>query len=582
MRPSRTSKRLLAAGCVAATILVAGTPSPRATAADETPRAYLIEGARTREARTAIARTGAGIEDVRDGAVLVRATAQERDAIAAMGFAVRERSTVQDFPPADAAYHTYDEMVSDVDELARAQPGVVHVFSLGTSYEGRGLVGVRVSDDPDDNLAEPGLLIVGLHHAREHLAVEVVLSILHMFAESRDADVVDLVRTRQIYIVPALNPDGGEYDVQGGRYRYWRKNRQPNAGSQYVGTDLNRNYSYRFGCCGGSSGNTRSETYRGPSPFSAPETAAMRDLVQAHPNITTALSYHSYGNLILYPYGYTYTDIPSDMTRLDHDTFVTIAGRMAAATGYTAQQASDLYITDGDLGDWMYGARSIYPFTFELGGGTFYPGAGIIPTESSRNRKAALIAAQVAACPVAEAGGSCSGGSPPPSPSPTPAPSPSPTPSPPPTSSPSPSPPPPGRGIVNGGFENGLSGWSATGARVVDAPVRTGGGAALICGRNAATDRLEQTFVVPASGRLELWVRVEGSDRTSNDTLQLEVAVSSSTRVFGRLLGANAGAGWIRSSSDLTAYAGQRVTLRMSCSTDGAAPTFFYVDDVSV
>ena len=72
-----------------------------------------------------------------------------------------------------------------------------------------------------------------------------------------------LVNTREIWIVPNLNPDGSEYDIATGSYRSWRKNRQPNAGSTAVGTDLNRNWGFNWGCCGGSSGTFSSETYRG-------------------------------------------------------------------------------------------------------------------------------------------------------------------------------------------------------------------------------------------------------------------------------------------------------------------------------
>jgi len=79
-----------------------------------------------------------------------------------------------------------------------------------------------------------------------------------------------LVNTREIYLVFMVNPDGGEYDITGSPYRGWRKNRQPNAGTTNIGTDLNRNYDYHWGCCGGSSGSTASLNYRGPKAFSAP------------------------------------------------------------------------------------------------------------------------------------------------------------------------------------------------------------------------------------------------------------------------------------------------------------------------
>jgi len=233
-----------------------------------------------------------------------------------------------------------------------------------------------------------------------------VLGIMHAFLEKPQFS--DLVHTRQIYIVPSLNPDGAEYDIQGGSYHYWRKNRQPYQG--IYGTDQNRNYSYRWGCCGGSSGDPNSEIFRGPSAFSTPEDQRMADFMVAHPNITTGISYHSYATLILYPYGYTYTDIPADMTVVDHNTFVAMGARMSATTGYTSEQSSDLYITDGDWNDWMYGALHRYPFTIELdddNGYGFYPPDEYIPSEVARNLKAAVFVAQMANCPTKIVGVSC-------------------------------------------------------------------------------------------------------------------------------------------------------------------------------
>ncbi len=318
---------------VAALAVVVALLTPATASSQEAAGAWLVSGVATREQRSAVAATGAGIDEVRDGAVVVRATPAEREAIARLGFALEPFVTAQDFPPLDAAYHNYAETLADLDAVARAHPTTERRFSLGSSYEGRELAGVRISDDAVDTGAEPGVFFVGMHHAREHLTVEVVLSLVHLFAESTDPAVRALVTGRQIYIVPMLNPDGAEYDVATGSYRFWRHNRQPVPGSSQVGIDLNRNYGYKWGCCGGSSGVPGSETYRGPAPFSAPETDAVRRFVEARPNLRTSISYHSYGGQVLHPYGHTFTDVPPDMTQLDHDTFVAMGGQMAATTG---------------------------------------------------------------------------------------------------------------------------------------------------------------------------------------------------------------------------------------------------------
>jgi carboxypeptidase T len=369
---------------------------------------YVVHGIYTREQRSQLISAGFDIgEAYWTDHVELYGTDWQARALALRGFQVVPRMAPDDFPPEDQNYHNYQEMVADLQALAAAHPSTVHLFSLGASYEGRDLIGVRISDDANDNLSEPGVFYVGQHHAREHLTPEVVLSLAHLFAESSRVTIGNLVRKRQIYIVPSLNPDGAEYDIATGQYRFWRKNRQPDLQQGTIGTDNNRNYSYRWGCCGGSSGNGNSETYRGPNPFSTPEDARMADFMLAHPNVTTGISYHTFGDLILYPYGYTYVDEPPDMQHIDHLTFVAMGAEMERTAGYHAQQSSDLYITDGDWNDWMYGELHRYPITIEMSGGGFYPPDEFIPGESRRNWEAALFVARIADCPPRIVGGSC-------------------------------------------------------------------------------------------------------------------------------------------------------------------------------
>lgn len=254
------------------------------------------------------------------------------------------------------------------------------------------------------------MLFLGLHHAREHLTVEMTLYILNLLVNQYGVDpqITDLVDNREVYIVFNTNPDGGEYDIATGSYRSWRKNRQPNPGSSYIGTDLNRNYGYKWGCCGGSSGYPSSETYRGSAAFSTPRSpgcvtsstagwsAASSRSRPRSPSTPTP-------SLVLWPYGYTYTDIPSDMTADDHSVFVAMGQAMAASNGYTAQQASDLYITDGTYDDWAYGVHRIFAYTFEMYPTTsspgFYPPASVISRETSRNDAAVRYILQQADCP---------------------------------------------------------------------------------------------------------------------------------------------------------------------------------------
>lgn len=537
-----------------AAISLLAAVSPSTSAAGSDPIAvYRVGSVATREARTTVARTGAGIDEVGDDYLVVRATPAERNAIKAAGFPVEAIAQAQDFPSNHANYHNFAEMQAAIDALDAAHTTVHQLAPIGLSYEGRPLEAVRISDDANDITDEPGVLYIASQHGREHLTVEVALDVMRHFAESTDPAVAALVASRQIYVLPNLNPDGSEYDIATGKYRSWRKNRQPNGANAPVGTDLNRNFSYRWGCCGGSSSNKGSETYRGSAPFSAPEMAALRDFVNAHPNITTAISYHSYGNLILYPYGYTYTDIPSDMDPGDHQTFVAMARQMANTTGYRPQQSSELYITDGDFKDWMYGENGAYPFTFELGGGTFYPDDSRIPIEQAKNRDAAVYAASMADCPRRAAGLTCDG-----------------------------TPPPPSTPVTNGGFEADFTGWSATRASIVSAPVNNGSKAAALGGTISSTSRLTQTVTVPASGQLQLYVRLAGAESNGKDVLRVRVVSGGNTKLHASLTSAAAHDTWQLVTADLAAYAGRTVELRLIVTNDGATPTTFFVDDVTL
>jgi carboxypeptidase T len=369
-------------------------------------RIYRVDNVVSREDRTAVARTGAAIDEIGANYVIVSVTPQEARAIAALGYPIQELVGALDFPPADAAYHNYTEMSDEILAVANAHPDIVSRFSAGLSYEGREMWAVKISDNVGTDEDEPEVLFVGQHHAREHITVEMTLYILHLLADNYGADpqITDLVNSREIYIIFTTNPDGSEYDIATGSYRSWRKNRQPNSGSSYVGTDLNRNYGYKWGCCGGSSGSTSSETYRGASAFSAPETQRVRDFINSRvvggkQQIRTSITFHSYARLVLWPYGYTYTDVPSDMTQDDHDVFVAMGQAMAATNGYTPQQASDLYITDGTTDDWAYGMHKIFMYTFEMGSTTFYPPGSQIPTLTSVNDAAVRYLLDRSDCP---------------------------------------------------------------------------------------------------------------------------------------------------------------------------------------
>jgi hypothetical protein len=404
---------LLGAVLVTGALMIAGPVGAAPDKAEQSAQ-YTVGGVRTVVQRTQIARTGAAIDIAEHGQATITATPSEVKAIKALGYkltpvpAQAPPSGVKafDFPPSDSNYHTYAEQVADIDATVAAYPSIAQKFSIGTSYEGRQIWAVKISDNVATDENEPEVLFTHGQHAREHLAVEMGLYLIKELTSkyATDAHIKGLVDSREIVVVPNVNPDGSEYDIATGSYRSWRKNRQPSA------TDINRNFGYKWGCCGGSSSSTSSETYRGPSAFSTPEAQRIRDYVLSRvvggkQQITSNIDFHTYSELVLWPYGYTYTDIPADMQADDHAVYQKLGTSMAASNGYTPEQSSDLYITDGTIDDWMYGAQHIFSYTFEMypgssgSGGGFYPPDEVIPAETTRNRAAVLQLLDSADCP---------------------------------------------------------------------------------------------------------------------------------------------------------------------------------------
>ena len=319
-----------------------------------------------------------------------------------------------EFPVGREGYHSYTELTTEIAAVAAAHPDIVRVFSIGTSYQGRQLWAAKISDNVAIDEPEPEVLFDGGTHADEHMGVEMTLRIFHWLVDGYGSDprVTNIVDTREVWIVFLVNPDGAEYDIHGGSFHGWRKNRQPTPGTTAIGTDLNRNFGYHWGGGGLTSANPRAITYRGPAAFSSPEDRAMRDflasrVVGGRQQIRTAVSFHEYGRLVLWPYGYTMTNIPYDMTVQDHAALVAIGRHMALTNGYRAEQASDLYVSSGTTRDYEYGAYRIFSYTVELSARD-YPDDSLIASETGRNREAALYLMERAACPLSVLGAAVS------------------------------------------------------------------------------------------------------------------------------------------------------------------------------
>ena len=333
-------------------------------------------------------------------------------ALLALGPATAADAVEFEFPPGETGYHTYEEMAAEVEAAATAYPSIVQRFSIGRSYQGRELWAAKVSDNVATEEDEPEVLLDGLHHGDEHMSLEMSLAMLRWLTSGygSDARVTEIVDSREVWIVFMVNPDGGTYNIRNRTYQNWRKNRQPTPRSSFTGTDLNRNYDYRWGYPGGSSSDPRNSRFRGRSAFSAPETRAMRDFVRSRvidgrQQIRAAISFHTTGRLVLYPYGYTKTNVPSDMTVDDRAAFARLAATMATSSGYRPMQGSDLYLTAGGLSDWLYGRYRVFSFVIELEPSTaLYQPDEMIGPETGRNRNAVLHLIEQADCPYRSIG----------------------------------------------------------------------------------------------------------------------------------------------------------------------------------
>ncbi|CAM5738407.1 M14 family metallopeptidase [Streptomyces hirsutus] len=414
---------LALAAPVSMTATEAGADSgKRAAPSADDIRQYEIHQHTTPVTRTAIQQSGVTVDEADEETVVVSGRAEQIRTLRQQGYEVTplgsapDRSSAADdlrlfdFPSADSRYHNYAEMNAEIDQRLSAYPNIMSKRVIGRSYQGRDIVAIKISDNVTADENEPEVLFTHHQHAREHLTVEMALYLLRELGAGYGSDsrITSIVNSRELWIVPDLNPDGGEYDIATGSYRSWRKNRQPNSGSSYVGTDLNRNWDYRWGCCNGSSGSTSSETYRGSAPESAPEVKVVADFVRSRvvggvQQIKAGIDFHTYSELVLWPFGYTYSDTTTGMTADDYAAFRTVGQKMAASNGYTAQQSSDLYITDGSIDDYLWGTHKIFGYTYEMyprssSGGGFYPPDEVIERETSRNRDAVLQLLENADC----------------------------------------------------------------------------------------------------------------------------------------------------------------------------------------
>ncbi len=291
----------------------------------------------------------------------------------------------------------------------------------------------------------PSLLMFGAHHAREWPSAEAPMEFAHDLVqgiEAGDERILDLLSRATVIIVPVSNPDGYDAsrtsgDLLDGNATGFHNNNGPTGlegtaiilgtpGNAYkrkncryidgqtqpagtcalvtanggygVGIDLNRNYGALWGGPGAFGATPDPDQlgdiqnvgpmgalYRGPAPFSEPETQAIRNLISTR-QVTTLISNHTFSNLLLRPVGVQPSTIAPDGFPVGFAPDECYTGpdgaelgmqelgeRMTAQTGYSNQFGWELYDTTGTTEDYSYNATGGFGYTFEIGADEFHP-----------------------------------------------------------------------------------------------------------------------------------------------------------------------------------------------------------------
>lgn len=270
-------------------------------------------------------------------------------------------------------FSTYNEILAHMDNLAQLYPGLIstrEVIPGGVTVEGRPIYWQIISNNPATAQNKPRVLYTALTHGREPGSMQQMLYFMYYILENYGvtSEITELIDNTELYFIPCVNPDGYIYNqttnpAGGGM---WRKNRRPN-GDGTIGVDNNRNFGYNWAYNDfGSSPIPSSATFRGNAPFSEVETQLVRNFCQQY-NFSIALNYHTYGGLLLHPWGYV-----SYLLTPDHNLYQEYGAVLTRLNDYRyGVPGTLLYVVNGDACDWMYGEQTIkqasMAFTCEVG-----------------------------------------------------------------------------------------------------------------------------------------------------------------------------------------------------------------------
>jgi Zinc carboxypeptidase len=363
--------------------------------------------------------TGDSLEGIDVALVL---SAGERKALEAKGISLQFLSSGQERKTGRVAaadsmfgwdvYRSYDEpggIRDEIYQLARRNPQILKLVKLGTTHQGREYLALKMTQGARGQAdgSRPAVLYVSTYHAREWISTEVNRRLLHWYIDqwrANNKEIRDLLKTTELWFVLVHNPDGYEYTFT--TDRLWRKNLRDNDGDGKItgvdGVDPNRNHTEHWNYDNeGSNSAFASETYRGPSAGSEPETQAMMSLYD-RVDFRFSISYHSFGELLLYTQGWQ-TLTPS----ADDPIYVALSGTDddPAIAGYNPGVGADLYTTNGEYTDWAHGTEGTLSWTPELSEGCegcqfeFPDDEALVQEEFERNLEFAVNVAKSAGDP---------------------------------------------------------------------------------------------------------------------------------------------------------------------------------------
>lgn len=254
----------------------------------------------------------------------------EKDLTATVNKALREYKT--NFA-LSYRYRDFREIQELLNRIAVEHSDIAQVIQYGTTPRGNPLLALKLSDNVQIDEDEPEVMLTAATHGDELITTEILLEIIDRLTKGHAADarLNSFINERELFFVPVVNPDG-----------FVKRSRYDN------GEDPNRSYPY-------------------PDDESVRPTPSIANLISFFHarQIKASIDFHAYGEMLMYPWAYTYDSIP----QADRNRFDLVARNMAATNGYQhGPIAETIYVAQGSSADYYYWKKGTMAFAVELGG----------------------------------------------------------------------------------------------------------------------------------------------------------------------------------------------------------------------